>query len=99
VGIDFAASGFYKEGKYVYWNRVMSRDQHMKYTINLVKKYNLVYLEDPLEENDFAGFAALRKSLKKVVVTGDDLTTTNPSRLKTAIEKKAIGGIIVKPIR
>jgi enolase len=106
IGIDFAASGFYKDGKYEYWNRTMSKNQHMKYTINLAKKFNLVYIEDPLEENDFAGFAALRKSLNRrstnsgrhsVLICGDDLTATNPERLKMAIEKKSINTIIVKP--
>ena len=64
-------------------------------------KYNLFYVEDPLNENDFSGFRELLKKVKKFnkncLIVGDDLTTTNPNRLKLAIKNKSINAIIIKP--
>jgi len=97
VGIDVEASGFYKDGKYIYWNRELSRQRQIKYMAGLAKEFNLVYIEDGIEQNDFEGFALLRKKLKKTLVCGDDLTVTNPERLKTAIADKSINAIIIKP--
>lgn len=97
LGVDFAASQFYKNEKYAYSDKEFSRERHIKYIIDLVKKFNLVYIEDPLEQGDFSGFTELKKKLKNILICGDDLTTTNPERLKIAIEKKAINAIIVKP--
>ena len=69
--------------------------------LKLVEKYNLLYLEDPKKENNFAGFRKLREELKSqgkdTLVVGDDLTATNPQRIKRAIREKSIDGIIVKP--
>ncbi|MBI5061329.1 MAG: hypothetical protein HZB67_03365 [Candidatus Aenigmarchaeota archaeon] len=98
LGVDFAASHYFVEDKYVYHNRKLSKDQQIKYVLDLVKKYNLFYIEDPLEQNDFSGFSEITRRIgSKTLVCGDDLTTTNPQRLKTAIEKKSINSIIVKP--
>ena len=69
--------------------------------LKLVEKYNLLYLEDPKKESDFAGFRKLREELKTqgrdALVIGDDLTVTNPQRIKKAIREKSIDGIIIKP--
>lgn len=70
----------------------------------LIERDNLFYVEDPLNENDFSGFRDLLKQVKKLkqkgkgcLIVGDDLTTTNPERLKQAIKMKSINAIIVKP--
>ncbi|MEK9147562.1 MAG: hypothetical protein AAB593_01485, partial [Patescibacteria group bacterium] len=70
--------------------------------IDLVKKYPIIYIEDPFKEDDFENFALLRAKLQSVtelpiMVVGDDLTVTNPERLKKAIKIKAINSIIIKP--
>ena len=62
----------------------------------LAEKYDLHYIEDPLEEQDFADFAVLRKKVIPIVV-GDDLTATNLLRLKKAVQNKSINALIVKP--
>jgi GxxExxY protein len=65
---------------------------------NIYKKLKLLdvkYLEDPFKENEFEYFANLRKEGFKVI--GDDLTVTNVERLKIALEKKSVDGVIVKP--
>ena len=87
IGLDVASSSFYKnsEGQVDYLNK-------------LIKKYNLFYVEDGLDENDFLGFhELLKKAGKQCLIVGDDLTTTNPERLNKAIEERSINAIIVKP--
>ncbi len=98
IGIDIAGSSFYKNLKYVYKNnsRARNKREQIEYVSRLTKKYNLYYIEDPLNENDFSGFAELKRKTKCFIV-GDDLTTTNPERLKKAIRMRAINGIIIKP--
>lgn len=65
---------------------------------NLVKKYNLFYLEDPFAENSFKDFAKLNAEMGgKVLVTGDDLTTTNPERMTTAQAERSVNAVIIKP--
>jgi enolase len=99
LGVDIAASSFFKRKKYYYDNPVMKRDseEQFNYISNLVKNFNLYYIEDPFEENDFESFAKLLKKFPNSLIVGDDLTTTNSKRLKKAIEKKSINGIIIKP--
>jgi enolase len=65
---------------------------------SMIKKFGLLYLEDPLPENDFKGFAALRKELPRhVLVAGDDLTVTNLERMEAAHDAGSINALIVKP--
>jgi len=60
-GLDVAAAELYDEdaGGYVYGDRVRERDEQIAYVADLVAEYSLAYVEDPLDENDFAGFARL----------------------------------------
>jgi len=97
IGLDIASSSFYKNGRYYYKNpaQKLSKSEQINYIKKLIKKYNLLYVEDPLNENDFSGFRGLIG--KNYLIVGDDLTTTNPERLNKAIRMQAINGIIVKP--
>jgi len=97
IGLDVAGSSFYKNGIYDYKNPIqkISRNEQIKYIKKLIKDYNLFYIEDGLNENDFSGFRTIKNS--RILIVGDDLTATNPSRLKKAIRVRAINGIIVKP--
>jgi len=99
IGLDVAASSFYKRKKYHYLNPKLDRDEEEQfgYVSNLIKNYDLFYIEDAFEEEDFEGFAKLLKKFPDRLIVGDDLTVTNLKRLEKAIEKKAISGIIVKP--
>ncbi len=102
VGLDIAANSFFKK-TYNYGNpgMILSRDQQIQYVSSLIERFGLVYVEDGLEENDFKGFAEVLKKVKKnhskCLIVGDDLTTTNPVRLRRAIKNKSINAIIVKP--
>ena len=62
-----------------------------------ITKYNVISVEDGLNENDWDGWAAMNEKLgDKVILIGDDLLVTNVKRLKTAIEKKACNAVLIK---
>lgn len=98
-GTDIAASTFYKRKKYNYENPMIKRsiEEQLGYIGNLIKNFNLFYIEDPFNEDDFESFSKLLKKFPKKLIVGDDLTVTNYKRLKKAIEMKSINAIIVKP--
>lgn len=100
IGLDIAASSFYKNSFYVYKNpeQKLKKNEQIDYVNHLIKKYDIFYVEDPLDENDFSSFRELlRKVRGNCLVVGDDLTTTNPSRFEKAVKVRAINAIIVKP--
>jgi enolase len=94
IGLDAASSSFYKDGEYQYHEFDLNTDEQIKYINNLIEKYNLLYIEDPLQEEDFIKF---KKIKKKALVSGDDLTATNIKRLKKAIFFDSINAMIIKP--
>ena len=99
IGLDIAANSFFKK-TYNYSNpgMILTVDQQIEYVASLIERFDLFYVEDGLEENDFKGFGKiLRKVKNKCLIVGDDLTTTNPSRLMRAIKNKSINAIIIKP--
>lgn len=98
LGIDIAANSFFINNVYEYKTKMkrLSSSRQLEYVNDLIRKYNLFYVEDPFEENDFDSFSKLLK-LSKCLIVGDDLTATNPEIIKKAIEKKAINGVIIKP--
>ena len=80
LGIDVAASSFFKNNLYNYPALSLGRIDQIKYINELMERYNLLYAEDALEEEDFEGFSEINKD--KLVV-GDDLTATNINRLQS----------------
>jgi len=105
IGLDVAANSLYDGKHYCYKNyskeqkiKKLTKNEQIKFMKELVEKYNICYLEDPLYEDDFDGFAKLKQEIGKVcLICGDDLVTTNVKRLKKAIEKKSVNSVIVKP--
>lgn len=91
LGIDVAASSFYNGGKYVYGDKKLDGGEQVDYILELIRKFGLRYVEDPLHEDDFEGFAELQKKTKCMVV-GDDLFATDTSRIRPVCT-----GAIVKP--
>ncbi|KZT62690.1 enolase [Calocera cornea HHB12733] len=103
IALDSASSEFFKEGKYDLdfknpnsnekdW---ISGEQLAQKFIADIKKYPIVSAEDPFDQDDFESFALLTKEAG-IQIVGDDLTVTNPLRIKTAIEKKACNGLLLK---
>jgi len=99
IGVDIAASSFYKRRKYHYHNPLLTRtpEEQLFYISNLIKNFSLFYIEDPFSEEDFKSFSEILKKFPNSLIVGDDLTVTSEKRLKKAIEEKSINAIIVKP--
>ncbi|MBS7659268.1 MAG: phosphopyruvate hydratase [Candidatus Bathyarchaeia archaeon] len=100
VGVDVAASSLWdpKEKKYVYPREGKKLDpgEQIDFIKELVDKYSIAYIEDPLHEEDYEGFAELTRKVKDCLVCGDDLFTTNTERLNHGIRMGAANSIIVK---
>ncbi|MDP2672650.1 MAG: hypothetical protein Q8O84_02465 [Nanoarchaeota archaeon] len=99
LGVDVAASSFFKRKKYRYENPKLDRltEEQFDYISNLIKNFGLFYIEDPFEEEDFESFAKLLKKFPGSLIVGDDLTVTNSKLLEKAIKLKSINAVIVKP--
>ena len=96
--LDVAASQFFKEGRYRTKFGIFNAQALVDYYSNLIKKYPIIALEDPFDENDWQGFQAITEKLsKRIIVIGDDLLCTNLKRIKQAQEKKACNGLLLKP--
>lgn len=99
LGIDVAASEFYDNGKYnlVGENRSLTTDELIGFYKELVSKYPIISIEDPVDENDWEGFAKITKELgDKVQLVGDDLFVTNKECLQKGIDMKAGNAILLK---
>lgn len=99
-GLDVAANSFYKNGRYYLKDKKnpLLADELIEYYKKLEKMFPLVYLEDPLAQDDFKGWENLTsKTAVQTHVVGDDFIATNPTRLRNAINRKAISGVIIKP--
>jgi enolase len=99
LALDVAATEFYDEasGTYKFEGKQLSTDEMIAYYEGLVAKYPLVSIEDPLAEDDWAGWTKITAALgEKVQLVGDDLYVTNPARLQKGIDEKAGNAILVK---
>ena len=100
VGVDVAASSLWDPEKelYVYKRDNVERDsgEQIEYILSLIEKYNLVYVEDPLREDDFEGFKELTSKAHGCLICGDDLFVTNVNRLRKGISIHAGNAIIIK---
>ncbi|OGY21452.1 MAG: phosphopyruvate hydratase [Candidatus Chisholmbacteria bacterium RIFCSPLOWO2_01_FULL_49_14] len=100
LGLDVAASNFYKNGKYQIKDRKdpFSTKEFIEYYKALNEQYRLYTLEDPLHEDDWKGWSDLTQELGgTTVVIGDDLLTTNKERATRGINEKSCTGILAKP--
>jgi len=95
--LDVAASQFFKDGKYKTRFGIFTRDGLMRYYQNLISKYPILGLEDPFAQDDWQGFEEMIKEFgNKILIIGDDLTVTNPERIKLAYKKNACNALIMK---
>ncbi len=99
LGIDVSANNFHQDGTYFIKDKDNSMTTEELVTVyeGLNAEFNLYYLEDPFGEDDWEGWEKLNNVNSNTIIVGDDLIATNFSRLQTAIAKKAIGGVIIKP--
>ena len=99
LGIDVAASEFYKEGKYVLAGEGVSltTDELIEYYKDLISKYPIITIEDPVDENDWEGFTKVTQEIgDKVQLVGDDLFVTNKKYLQKGIDNHAGNAILIK---
>ena len=106
IAIDCAASEFLLNGRYSVDGKRLTKEELLTHYLQLLKKYPIISLEDPFEQEDFKGFADLREAVskmkkryglkKKVQIVGDDLTVTNISRMKSAIQAKSCDCLLLK---
>ncbi|MGQ0537154.1 MAG: enolase C-terminal domain-like protein, partial [Methanobacteriota archaeon] len=98
VALDVAATELWDGSRYVYRNAKRSPAEQIDFITGLVRDHRLLSVEDPLEENDFDGFATLVSRVgDDVLVVGDDLFVTNPDRVLEGIGKGAANAVLVKP--
>ena len=96
IGLDCAASEFYKKGKYTIDVKSYSAGDLVDLYADLVKTYPILSIEDPFEEEAFSDFAALTEKLKDTIIIGDDLFVTNVKRLEKGIKMKAGNALLLK---
>ncbi|KAK0061618.1 enolase [Biomphalaria pfeifferi] len=103
IGMDVAASEFYKEGKYDLdfknkdsdSSKWLTSDQLAEVYKNFVKNYPVVSIEDPFDQDDWTAWAKLTSEIG-VQIVGDDLLVTNPKRVQKGIEQKACNALLLK---
>ena len=99
MGIDVAASEFYKDGMYnlVGEGRSLTTDELIDYFEELVNKYPIISIEDPVDENDWEGFRKITERLgDRIQLVGDDLFVTNKKCLQMGIDNHAGNAILLK---
>ena len=99
LGIDVAASEFYKDGKYELAgeNRSLTTDELIDFYKELINKYPIISIEDPVDENDWDGFRKITERLgNKIQLVGDDLFVTNKKCLQQGIDNHAGNAILLK---
>jgi len=97
LSLDVAASHLYdrKTGKYTLMEKEITKEELIDFYEDLVSAYPLQSIEDPLEEEDFEGYAELTKNLD-IQIVGDDLFVTNVRRLAKGIEMRAANALLLK---
>ena len=99
LAIDVAASELYSNGKYnlAGEGRSLSTNELIDFYEELISKYPIISIEDPVDESDFEGFAKITRKLgDKIQLVGDDLFVTNKECLQKGIDMKAGNAILLK---
>jgi enolase len=94
MSLDMAATHFYdrQEGTYKFMGKKITAEALMEYYRELVNDYPIVSIEDPLQEDDYEGYAKLTAALD-IQIIGDDFFATNPERIKRGIDEGAANAV------
>jgi len=98
LAMDCAASDFYEKGVYYLTKdkkKKLAKEELLEYYSDLIKRYKLISVEDPFQEEDFDSYAQLLKK-SKIQIVADDLTVTNVKRLREAIRQKSGNCLLLK---
>ena len=97
LAMDVAATEFHDNGKYTFEGASKTSAEMIAYYTSLVDAYPIVSIEDPLNEEDWAGWTDMTKSLgSRIQIVGDDLFVTNPERLARGIAGGTANALLVK---
>ena len=97
LALDVAATELYANGEYTFEGTARSAEWLTAYYESLISDFPVVSIEDPLAEDDWAGWIHLTESIgSRVQVVGDDLFVTNPTRLQRGIDEDAANALLVK---
>ena len=99
LALDVAASSLYQDKKYrlTLDNQIVDDEGMIKFYEKLINQYPIISIEDGLDENDWKGWTKLNASLgDRIQIVGDDLTVTNPKKLKKAISENTMNSILIK---
>ncbi|VWB24125.1 enolase [Burkholderia aenigmatica] len=97
--LDCASSEMYDKqtGRYLLKGEHVSADELIAYAKYLTERFNFVFIEDLLDENDWIGYSKAVRELGRTIVLGDDLTVTNLELLRKAHDTHAVDGFVLKP--
>jgi enolase len=97
LALDCAASEYYKDGKYILEGKPLTSAEISDVYASWAAKYSIISIEDPLAEDDWAGWKAMTAKLgDRLRLIGDDLFVTNPERLARGIKEKSANAILIK---
>lgn len=100
LGVDIAANAFLKGKKYTIKDKNGQLDEEdlMEIYQGLLNDFSLVYFEDPFAEDDWEGWKKMYATFaSKALICGDDVTSTNPYRLQSALNNNILSAIVIKP--
>jgi len=100
IGLDVASSSLWDEKQQAYMykrdGKKRNEGEQIEFMLDLIERYRLVYVEDPLHEDAFEAFAELRKKAGGALICGDDLLVTNTARIDEAVKHGSANAIIIK---
>jgi enolase len=97
LALDVASTEFYKDGAYAFEGAARSAEWMTAYYEGLLNDFPMVSIEDPLAEDDWAGYAHITQAIgDRVQLVGDDLFVTNPERLQRGIDSDVANALLVK---
>lgn len=97
IALDVASSEFFEDGSYRVEGKDVSADELMEIYVGWMRKYPIVSIEDPMDENDWEGWRTFtEKAGGAAQIVGDDLFVTNVARLREGVERGAANSILIK---
>jgi len=96
LGLDVAASEFYRDGYYIFEGRKLTSDEMISFYSQLINNYSIVSIEDPLAEDDYEGWKKMTDKFPNIQIVGDDLFVTNKKLLQYGIDNKLANAILIK---
>ena len=94
IAVDAAATSFYENNNYRVDGKNLTANELKEFYKSLIKKYPIMSIEDPFHQDDFKTFAELLEETK-IQIVADDLTVTNPERIKRVV-KQAVRNLRMK---